>query len=435
VGRDDNERQSYRQKVTDDLVRMIGEGTAPWQRPWDGSAALSMPHNPVSNVRYRGMNLLWLMSRGGDDPRWMTYKQAESKGWQVKKGERGTQIEYWKWRDTKTESDPETHETTLVTTERRVPQVFHATVFNARQIEGIPPRDLVEKPAPFPPIERVEAILRNSGAGIHHDGGDRAYYSPSSDSIHLPPRSSFGTEKDYYGTALHELGHWTGHQSRLNRDLSGGFGTEKYAREELRAEIGSFFLAVETGIPHDPGRHASYVDSWISALTKDPNEIFRASRDAGLIADYVMAFDLVRQAERNAGKKRPDVPEEREPAARTFLVAPRKKAEGELAPDYTGLVVIGKAPHKVDLWKDGQIQIARRDADRFTAVGSGRLSPSGPGELSGPVPVQIGPEGKTSVALGIRGLGSGTPIRLSVSEGRTEKVLRNNPSNERGVGI
>ncbi|MHB8369218.1 MAG: ArdC family protein [Leptospirales bacterium] len=433
MGGDDNERQSYRQKVTDDLIRMIKENTAPWQRPWDSSSVFSMPHNPVSNVQYRGMNSLWLMSRGGDDPRWMTYKQAEKMGWQVKKGERGTQIEYWKWHDGKTESDPGTNETTAVSAERRTPQVFHATVFNARQIEGIPPMDHVAKPTLWTPIERVEAILKNSGAGIHHDGGDRAYYSPSSDSIHLPPRSSFGTERGYYGTALHELGHWTGHANRLNRDLAGGFGSENYAREELRAEIGSYFLAIETGIPHDPGHHASYVDSWVSALRKDPHEIFRASREAGRIADYVMTFDLVRLAERDFEQKRPVASEERETLARTFLVAPRKKAEGDLSPDYTGLVVIGKSPHKVDLWEDGQIQIARSDPDRFTAVGGGRLAPSGPGEMAGTIPVQTDRNVRTSVGFGIRGVGDGSPVRLSVSERRIERTENKTRQPERGI--
>lgn len=433
MGGGDNERQSYRQQVTDDLIRMIQEGAAPWQRPWDSSSVFSMPHNPVSNVRYRGMNSLWLMSRGGDDPRWMTYKQAEKMGWQVKKGERGTQIEYWKWRDGKTEIDPETSEKTAVTAEYRSPQVFHATVFNARQIEGIPPMDHVAKPTLWTPIERVEAILKNSGAGIHHDGGERAYYSPSSDSIHLPSRSSFGTERGYYGTALHELGHWTGHANRLNRDLSGGFGSENYAREELRAEIGSYFLAVETGIPHDPGQHASYVDSWVAALKKDSHEIFRASRDAGRIADYVMAFDLVRRAERETEQARPGEPKEGATPPRAFLVDPREKAEGDLAPDYTGLVVIEKMPHKVDLWKNGQIQIARRDADRFTAVGSGRLAPSGPGELAGTIPVQTGRNGRTSVVLGIRGIGEKGPAHLSVSERKIEKTENKTRQPERGI--
>ncbi|MHB8369217.1 MAG: JAB domain-containing protein [Leptospirales bacterium] len=119
---------------------------------------------------------------------------------------------------------------------------------------------------------------------------------------------------------------------------------------------------------------------------------------------------------------------------RTFLVAPRENPGGSPSPDYTGLIVIGKTPHKIDLWKDGQIQIARQDADRFTAVGSGRLAPSGPGELSGPVPVRTAPDAKTSVKLAIRGIGNGTPVRLSVSEGRTETFLQKNPNNERGIG-
>ncbi|EQD24253.1 MAG: DNA repair protein (RadC) [Leptospirillum sp. Group IV 'UBA BS'] len=119
---------------------------------------------------------------------------------------------------------------------------------------------------------------------------------------------------------------------------------------------------------------------------------------------------------------------------RTFLIAPREKAEGGPEPDYSGLVVIGKKTHKIDFWKDGRIQIARSDPGRFTSVGNGRLSPPRPGELAGSVPVQTGPDGKTSVELGIRGVGNGTPVRLSVSEGRTEKVLHKNHHNERGIG-
>ena len=118
---------------------------------------------------------------------------------------------------------------------------------------------------------------------------------------------------------------------------------------------------------------------------------------------------------------------------RTFLVAPREKTDGSPAPDYTGLVVIGKTAHKVDLWKDGQIQIARLDTDRFISVGSGRLSPAGPGELSGPVPVQTAPDVKTSVELGIRGIGNGTPVHLSISEGRSERTIDRSQKPEMGI--
>ena len=118
---------------------------------------------------------------------------------------------------------------------------------------------------------------------------------------------------------------------------------------------------------------------------------------------------------------------------RTFLVAPREKTDGSSAPDYTGLVVIGKTAHKVDLWKDGQIQIARLDTDRFISVGSGRLSSAGPGELSGPIPVQTAPDVKTSVELGIRGIGNGTPIHLSISEGRSERTIGRSQKPKRGI--
>jgi len=138
-------------------------------------------------------------------------------------------------------------------------------------------------------------------------------------------------------------------------------------------------------------------------------------------------------SEGNALVKAPDSPGERGKTVRTFLLDHREKVEGSPAPDYTGLVVIGKTPHKVDLWKDGQIQIARRGPDRFTAVGGGQLVPTGSGELSGSVPVFTAPDIRTSVDLEIHGLGEGTPIRLSVSEGRPSIVLQKTKKNERGI--
>ena len=112
------------------------------------------------------------------------------------------------------------------------------------------------------------------------------------DAIHLPPKENFDAPDKYYATALHELGHWTGEEKRLNREF-GPFGSEKYAREELRAEIASWMLGQEIGIGHDPGQHAAYVQSWIQALKEDPYEIVRACRDAEKIKEYV--FDLERK--------------------------------------------------------------------------------------------------------------------------------------------
>lgn len=145
------------------------------------------------------------------------------------------------------------------------------TVFNAKQIEGIPPHTSKERTS-FESVGAGERILSSSGANIHHDQVDRCFYSRASDTIHLAPKEVFKDAPGYYGTALHELSHWTGHPSRLNRSTlneSYRFGDPTYAREELRAELASLFIAAETGIPHDPASHAAYVGSWVEALRKD----------------------------------------------------------------------------------------------------------------------------------------------------------------------
>lgn len=140
-------------------------------------------------------------------------------------------------------------------------------------------------------VSTDEHILKASGASITHAPGDRAFYRPATDSIHLPDRGQFPTADNYYATALHELGHWTGHASRLDRDLAHPFGSEGYAKEELRAEIASMIVGDELGIGHDPGQHAAYVGSWIKALQDEPLEVFRAAADAEKIHDYVLAFE------------------------------------------------------------------------------------------------------------------------------------------------
>jgi hypothetical protein len=167
------------------------------------------------------------------------------------------------------------------------------TVFNANQIEGVP---AYERPQPtaFEAVQSGERILANSGAKIAHDQHDRAFYSRSSDSIHLPSKEAFKDAPGYYGTALHELAHWTGHPSRLNRPTltdSYRFGDLNYAKEELRAELASVFITAEVGVPHDPANHAAYVGSWIKALKEDKNEIFRAAHDASAATDFVLGLE------------------------------------------------------------------------------------------------------------------------------------------------
>jgi antirestriction protein ArdC len=221
------ERRDFRKEVTESIIRMLEQGVAPWQKPWDAATVgnLAVPFNPTSNNPYRGGNAICLMAsairKGFDDPRWMTYKQAAANDWQVRGGEKGTQIEFWEKRaegkDGKSlaAGDGSDHEENGRQTESRfIHRVY--TVFNAKQIDRIPAQEPRAHSA-FAAIETGEQILRNSGADITHDQADRAFYSRSTDSIHLPLRELFRDAPGYYGTALHELAHWTGHPDRLDR--------------------------------------------------------------------------------------------------------------------------------------------------------------------------------------------------------------------------
>ena len=279
-------KKAFHEQVAENLIEQLKKGVAPWQKPWKpGDLLAVLPMNPTTGKRYRGINSLNLMSRAYTDPRWLTYKQAISIGAQVHKGEKSTLVQYWKFTDERIKTDDNNNPVLnnegnsikeLVRLER--PRVFYAAVFNAEQVDNLP--ELSIKTPDWDPLERAEHILQTSNAVIRHGEADRAFYRPSTDSIHLPHKHQFPTPDRYYATALHELGHWTGHELRLNRDLAHPFGSHGYAKEELRAEIASMLLSGELGIGHDPGQHVAYVSSWIKALQEDPTEIFRAAADA-----------------------------------------------------------------------------------------------------------------------------------------------------------
>lgn len=293
-----SDKKPFHETVAEKLIEQLREGTAPWQKPWmPGEAGTCLPFNPTTGKRYKGINALHLMSEGREDQRWMTYKQAMALDAQVRKGEQGTQIQYWKFGEEQVRTDANGKRMVdergepireMVRLER--PRVFFATVFNADQIDGLPAR-VPRVAQAWSAVERADRILQASGAAIHSGEHDRAFYRPATDSIHLPDKSQFRTADSFYATALHELGHWTGHPTRLGRDLVHPFGSEGYAREELRAEIASMILGDELGIGHDPGQHAAYVGSWIKALQDDPLEIFRAAAEAEKIRDYVLGFE------------------------------------------------------------------------------------------------------------------------------------------------
>ncbi|HAU4024246.1 TPA: DUF1738 domain-containing protein [Legionella pneumophila] len=290
-------KMPYHQVVANQIIEVLKAGTAPWLKPWEpGIGNGQVPYNPITGKRYRGINALYLMLNQSDDNRWLTYKQAQSMEAQVRKGEKGTTIQYWKFHEEQTKRDDagkpmldEDGNPLKVQVNLERPNVFYATVFHASQIDNMP--ELIAKEPDWSLIERAEKLLYNSGANIVHSEADRAFYRLSTDSIHLPPKEQFKSAANYYATALHELGHWSGHPSRLDRDLGHPFGSDAYAKEELRAEIASMLLGAEFGIGHDPSQHTAYIKSWIQVLEDEPLEIFRASADAEKIVNHLCALE------------------------------------------------------------------------------------------------------------------------------------------------
>jgi antirestriction protein ArdC len=285
------------QECANRILAELEKGVKPWVRPWDPEKAggPQAPFNPVTGKRYHGINVLILgmdmraFQRG--DPRWMTYQQAHEKHWQVRKGEKSTTIFFTKPYEVEDDEAEDGR--------KKVRVLKHYAVFHASQIEGIPPYEAPGfEEAPWTRPEAADIILRNSGVRLCI-GGDRAFYSPATDHIQLPPERAFRGPTEYFTTALHELAHSTGHPSRLNRDLKTRYGSAAYAMEELRAEIASAYVASELGLPPDIPQHASYIASWIKPLKDDKREIFRAAADAQRIADMLLSFhpDYAAQAE------------------------------------------------------------------------------------------------------------------------------------------
>lgn len=329
---------SYAEKVAAKLIEQLEQGTAPWQRPW-APGELALPFNPTTGAQYRGGNAVWLLAQGQADPRWMTYKQATAAGGQVRKGEHGTVIQFVKTRGQEPVRDEsgapvlEDGKPKTQTVQYERPRVFSAVVFNAAQIDNLPPLAPREKVGEWERQERCEAILQASGVPIAHVHGAGAFYEPGRDRITLPAREQFPKADGYYATALHELGHATGHPSRLDRDLAHPFGSEGYAREELRAEIASLMLGQELGIGHDPGHHAAYVASWIKALQEDPREVFRAAADSEKITAFVLGLEKQRSLDDHEPALKPDEAYAAAIAAEQRFTAALERAYGANAAD------------------------------------------------------------------------------------------------------
>lgn len=285
----------YVKQVVELFVQELKKGTAPWQKSWSIQGVESLrPHSAVTGKNYRGFNSVFLNLvqnlYGYEDSRWLTFRQAQELGGHVKKGEKGTQCIFWKIIEDDDEGELASQEKKGLEPSRRIiPCPF--TVFNVEQCEGLRLKKIVVQEHTWKPVEAAERLLKGSKAKIEELPQPEAYYSVAQDKIVLPARGQFNRAEDFYDVCLHELGHWTGHKSRLNRDMGGSFGSISYAKEELRAEIASFMLSSSLGISHDVKSHASYVDNWIQILQKDPKELFRACSDAEKIKDYLFNLD------------------------------------------------------------------------------------------------------------------------------------------------
>lgn len=290
-----------REEMINSFIDCLKKDTIPWHRSW---SAKQRPFNAVTNTTYRGVNSLWLsynqFAREFDDPRWCTFKQAQTQGWKIKPGSKGTRVEFWSLYDTEEkrkltqrEAKQLSDELTLEEFKNRVKPISNVyTVFNGEQIDGIPKYE--EKTYELNTeelLQKRDTLLKNMNVDFS-EGGDKAFYNPSRDRITLPEMNRFETEYDYMATLLHEAGHATGHISRLNRDMTGVFGSPEYAKEELRAEIASAFTAQELGLDYEQNEHMenheAYVQNWIDVLENEPNELFAAIKDAEKISDYLI---------------------------------------------------------------------------------------------------------------------------------------------------
>lgn len=284
------QRADVHARVTERILADLEAGARPWAKPWSVDPAESRLSRPLrhNGTPYRGVNVLLLWGaaadRGFQAPIWMTYKQAQAVGGQVRHGETGTLVVYAD-RVTKTETNDQGEDA-----EREIAFMKGYTVFNVEQIDGLPAQYLT-KPAPpadpVPLVAAAEGFFASTGARVRH-GGDRAFYAPAGDFIQLPPAQAFRDAESYASTKAHELIHWTGHAQRLAREFGRRFGDHAYAFEELIAELGAAFLCADLGITAEVRPdHAGYLAHWLAVLKSDKRAIFTAATQAQKAVDHL----------------------------------------------------------------------------------------------------------------------------------------------------
>ena len=295
-------QDDYHQEFAAKLKEQIAAGVAPWQKPW-APGERRLPENIQTKKPYRGGNSVYLSvtqtAKGYSDHRWATYKQIKDMGGQVRTGEKATHVLFYKFDDEKEKAQAQpgtpTTEGTAEKNQTRPPLVRCYAVFNVEQADNLKldrTGEDQEKPPEWKSHQTAERVIHDSGVPVAHLRGDRAFYNLQTDTVTLPEREQFASANGYYQTALHELGHATGHPSRMDRETLkngvGHFGSTEYAREELRAEMSAMMTGERVGVGHDGSRGAAYVKGWLQAIDDDPKEIYKAAADAQKISDYLL---------------------------------------------------------------------------------------------------------------------------------------------------
>ena len=272
------------------VVDLVLNNNAPWVKPWGANCARGLPMNALTGRPYRGCNVMFLLATPFSSRGWLTFKQVSSIGGKVKRGSKASDIFFFTSIEVE-KTDKETGEKVIVD----VPCLRNYKVFNLEQCEI--PSDATLK---FHPEASTDSTTDDANTGIFDEcekllnmavwfeNDAQAFYSPSRDEIHLPNRRTFSSLSGFWGTAMHELAHWTGHESRLNRDMRHSFGSQKYAREELIAEVSSWLLAVTLGTPHEPQNSAAYLASWVRDFKDKPRELYTAISQAQKVVDYLL---------------------------------------------------------------------------------------------------------------------------------------------------
>lgn len=277
-----NDKTVY-EEITERIIDSLEAGVIPWVRPW-GSVQNGQHRNAVTDRPYSGINIMLLnlvaIERGFADPRWLTFKNAGQLGGHVRKGEKGVGIVFWQIK-----TIGQHHDNGSDDDRNDIPLLRMFTVFNVQQCTGLDLSPL-EVSAGNTGTENPDAEKILELADLRH-GGTEAYYSKTGDFIVMPDRETFENLGFYYSTFYHEIVHWSGHPSRLDRKFGNRFGDHHYAFEELVAEIGSAYLGSATGIPFENMRHPEYVNFWLKILGEDIRAIFSAASKGHVAAVFV----------------------------------------------------------------------------------------------------------------------------------------------------